>query len=95
MQKAPPPLAKLKQEAASIRAKMPLDAYTSYEAGADLGEAFWGRMLELIYSGHEDLAWQYFDWAWNPRKKGKENFRKDFEKQLASSEFYRMFQASK
>ncbi|HLM61130.1 MAG TPA: emp24/gp25L/p24 family protein [Pyrinomonadaceae bacterium] len=95
MQKAAPPLAKLKQEAASFRAKMPLDAYTSYEAGADLGEAFWGRMLELIYSGHEDLAWQYFDWAWNPRKKGKENFRKDFEKQLASSEFYRMFQASK
>ncbi len=95
MQKPAPPLAKLKQEAAAIRTKMPLDAYVGDTEGGNFDEAFWGRMLDLIYTGHEDLAWQYFDWAWNPKKKGKEIFKQDFEKQLAGSEFYQMFLASK
>jgi hypothetical protein len=95
MEKPAPSLAKLKREAAAIRAKMPLDAYVGGEEGGNFDEAFWGTMLELIYSGHEDLAWQYFDWAWNPKKKGKEIFKKDFEKQLSNSKFYRMFLENK
>lgn len=96
MEKPAPPLAKLKREAAAIRAKMPLDAYQSDEdGGGTFDKAFWGRMLELIYSGHEDLAWQYFDWAWNPKKEGKDNFKRDFKAKLASSEFYQMFLTSK
>lgn len=95
MRKPAPALAALKKEAADIRAKMPPDAYTGDEAGGTFDESFWGRMLDLIYTGHEDLAWQYFDWAWNPKKAGKEIFKKDFEKQLAGSKFYQMFLTGK
>lgn len=94
MQKTAPNAVKLKQEAAAVRRKMPLDPYIAGE-GASFEDIFWGRMLDLIYSGHEDLAWQFFDAAWNPKKKGKELFRQDFKKQLENSPFYKMYLESK
>ncbi|MDQ6788722.1 MAG: emp24/gp25L/p24 family protein [Acidobacteriota bacterium] len=94
MQKPAPNLVKLKQEAATVRRKMPPDTYIA-EKGASFGDIFWSKMLDLIYSGHEDLAWQYFDLAWNPKKKGKELFKQDFKNQLSNSKFYRMYLESK
>ena len=51
----------------------------------DFQEAFWSEMLDLIYTGHEPLAWQYFDMAWPAKKPGKEKFKADFKEALAES----------
>jgi len=49
---------------------------------------FWGRMLDLIYTGHEDLAWKYFDEVWPPSKLGQALFVRDFKKQLSESRYW-------
>lgn len=51
---------------------------------------FWGPMLELIYTGHEDLAWQFLDLVWPPQKQGKALFIRDFNKQLLESQYWKM-----
>jgi hypothetical protein len=42
-------------------------------------------MLDLIYTGNEQTAWQYFEMVWPPKRQGKELFLKDFKAQLAES----------
>ena len=54
---------------------------------------FWDTMLDLIYTGHEELAWQYLDMVWPTRKLGKEIFIKDFKDQLAQSRFWQLIQS--
>jgi len=51
---------------------------------------FWGPMLDLIYTGHEDLAWQFLDVVWPPQKQGKALFIRDFNKQLLESAYRQM-----
>ena len=88
MKKPPPTPAKLKRDAAAMKAKINLNPYTSPEDNFnDWEEPFWSDMLDLIYSGHEDLAWQYFDLVWPEKKKGKEKFRSDFIEQLAHATY--------
>jgi hypothetical protein len=48
----------------------------------------WGTMLDLIYSGHEDVAWKFLDTAWPPKLQGKDNFARDFHVQLAKSPYW-------
>ena len=48
----------------------------------------WGVMLDLIYSGHADLAYQFFDMAWLPDAPGKEEFIKDFRTRLSTSPYW-------
>jgi hypothetical protein len=59
--------------------------------------ALWNFMLDLIYTGNGDLAWKMFDEAWPDGTKGwcldsgevtKEEFLRDFRKQLASSPYW-------
>lgn len=84
MKKAAPTLAKLKRDAATMKAKINLNPYISPEDNFnDWEEPFWSDMLDLIYTGHEDLAWQYFDLVWPAKKQGKEKFLSDFKEQLA------------
>jgi hypothetical protein len=84
MKKPAPSPAKLKQTAAATRAKLNLHPYTSPDDNFnDFEEPFWGEMLDLIYTGHEDLAWQYFAMVWPAKKPGKEKFLADFKEQLA------------
>lgn len=83
MKKPPPRLAALKSKARAARGKISLDAYTEDEG--NFAEAFWDEMLDLIYTGNEPLAWQYFDLVWPAQKPGKEIFLADFKKQLAES----------
>jgi hypothetical protein len=88
MKKPAPTLAKLKRDAAAAKSKINLNPYISPEDNFnDWAEPFWGYMLDLIYTGHEDLAWQYFDLVWPARKKGKEKFRADFKEQLAMTAY--------
>jgi len=51
---------------------------------------FWGPMLDLIYTGHEDLAWQFLDLVWPPQKPGKAIFIRDFKKQLLERQYWKM-----
>jgi hypothetical protein len=83
MRKPPPSLAKLKSKARAARLRINSNPYT--EVGMDFEEAFWDQMLDLIYTGHEDLAWQYFDLVWPAGKPGKNKFLADFNEQLAES----------
>ena len=84
MRKPAMSLAKLKRDAVAAKAKINLNPYTSPEENFnDWEEPFWGYMLDLIYSGREDQAWQYFDLVWPAKKKGKEKFLADFKEQLA------------
>ena len=88
MKKPAPTLAKLKRDAAAMRVTVNLNPYTSPEDNFnDWKEPFWSEMLDLIYTGHEDLAWQYFDMVWPTKKKGKQKFLADFREQLALSTY--------
>jgi hypothetical protein len=88
MKKPAPTLAKLKRDAAAMKAKINLNPYTSPEDNFnDWQEPFWAEMLDLIYTGYEDLAWQYFDLVWPAKKKGKQKFLADFKEQLALSTY--------
>lgn len=48
----------------------------------------WGYMLDLIYSGNEQVAWDFFDQAWPPSIPGKKEFLDDFRKQLSTSRYW-------
>jgi hypothetical protein len=47
-------------------------------------------MLDLIYTGNEELAWQFLDLVWPPQKQGKALFIRDFKKKLLESEYWKM-----
>ncbi len=83
MKKPAPTMARLKAKARAASRKISNKPYT--EMGMDFEEAFWGEMLDLIYTGHEKLAWQYFDMVWPAKKPGKEKFKADFDQALAES----------
>lgn len=48
----------------------------------------WRTMLELIYTGHPARAAAFLDQAWPPDLAGKEQFRRDFTKQLHTSRYW-------
>jgi hypothetical protein len=87
MKKPAPSLASLSRKAARYRAKMDLKPFTSPDDNFNEMEPFWGDMLDLIYSGHEKLAWQFFDMVWPIKKPGKEKFLNDFKQQLSLSAY--------
>ncbi len=94
MKKPAPSLAVLKQKAAKAKKEMDLKPYEGAE-NADFLYAFWGDMLDLMYSGNETAAWQYFDLVWDSRKPGKEKFKQDFLNKLSDSEYWQMMRESK
>jgi hypothetical protein len=51
---------------------------------------FWGPVLNLIYTGHEELAWQFLDLVWPSQKQGKALFIRDFKRQLLESSYWKM-----
>jgi hypothetical protein len=88
MKKPAPSLAVLKRMATAAKAKINLKPYTSPDDNFnDFDEAFWGEMLDLIFTGHEDLAWEYFDMVWPAKKPGKAKFLADFKHQLSQSAY--------
>jgi len=56
---------------------------------AEIPPALWGTMLDLIYAGHQDAAWQFLDETWPHQVAGKERFKPDFIKQLKQSPYSR------
>jgi hypothetical protein len=52
----------------------------------------WGEMLNLIYTGHSDIAWRFLDQAWPAKEPGKTEFLSDFRAQLAKSPYWLQIQ---
>jgi hypothetical protein len=48
----------------------------------------WETMLDLIYSGNANTAWNLFHEAWPPAIQGKDKFLKEFRKQLGGSVYW-------
>jgi len=48
----------------------------------------WGTMLNLIYTGHSELAWRFVSDAWMPVRTPKKTFLRDFCGQLARSPYF-------
>ncbi|MBK9118782.1 MAG: hypothetical protein IPM18_04160 [Phycisphaerales bacterium] len=57
-------------------------------SGSRPAPLFWGRMLDLIYGGHADLAEELFRLGWPPEIPGKHEFRADFDRTLRSSRYW-------
>jgi hypothetical protein len=51
---------------------------------------FWGIMLDLIYSGHADLAWKFCDESWPGSASAKEQFLRSFRSQLSKSPYWKV-----
>lgn len=49
--------------------------------------ALWGTLLDLIYTGHPDLAWIFLNASWGRSVQEKEEFRREFLAQLAKSPY--------
>ncbi|MFH1748846.1 MAG: hypothetical protein ABIG44_17570 [Planctomycetota bacterium] len=49
---------------------------------------YWAEMLELIFIGHEALAWRFAEEAWPKNQPGKEEFLERFRRQLAESPYW-------
>ena len=93
MKKAAPSSAVIKQKAAKAKKDIDLTPYTG-EENSNFINAFWGEILDLIYSGNETAAWQYFDLVWDKRKPGKEKFKNDFLQKLNESQYWQQMKES-
>ena len=80
MQKAAPAAAELERHSREVR-----------EAGQwqtrRVPPALWATMLDLIYTGHPDLAWSFLNSSWGRTSEEKEEFRREFLAQLAKSPY--------
>jgi len=48
------------------------------ETDCDVPVALWKNMLDMMYTGHPDLAWTLLDQSWSTTPKGNAAFVKDF-----------------
>lgn len=55
---------------------------------AGIPPAMWSNMLDLIYTGNGDKAWEFFDRVWRTGVKGKKEFRAAFTATLESSPYW-------
>ena len=100
MKKNPPNLAILKNRARIAKSLLSSNPYLGedvegselYKENANFDTVFWSEMLDLLYSGNDQLAWQYLDLVWPPEKRGRDIFLIDFRKKLSESPFWRMIQ---
>jgi hypothetical protein len=70
MRQTPPPAEQLTRTGAEVR-------NGEWEEGSP-PPLLWGTMLDLIYTGHSDLAWKFLDAAWIPKQTGKTKFPTTF-----------------
>ncbi|MFQ5795840.1 MAG: LysM peptidoglycan-binding domain-containing protein [Candidatus Bipolaricaulia bacterium] len=84
MRKPAPDITQLEERAQQIR-----ETWKTVGPPSDL----WGYMLDLVYTGHADLAWLFFEMAWPPGFPGKEEFLSDFRAKLSESPYWPEIQA--
>lgn len=56
--------------------------------GGSVPPAYWAVLLNLIYHGHEPLAWRFADQAWPDGRPGKDAFLDAFRAQLGRSPYW-------
>ena len=61
---------------------------------AAIPPSLWAAMLDLIYQGHQDAAWQFMNQAWPPSVGGKARFKRDFIAQLRRSPYAKSIMAT-
>jgi hypothetical protein len=81
MNKPPPPEAHLAAEAKQVH-----DELARRQTFVDYTPLWW-MMLELIYSGHPQLGYEFLDRAWPEALAGKDEFRREFDQNLALSPY--------
>ena len=54
----------------------------------DMDPELWRVMLDLIYSGHMEQAWDFMEAGWQPGRDGLEAFRRDFTCTLQASPWW-------
>ena len=59
-----------------------------YGCSVPIPKRLWEIMLDLVYSGNAELAWQVFDRAWMPGTSGKEEALKAFRSELEKSPYW-------
>jgi hypothetical protein len=89
MKKPAPSASELDKISARTKAVLEkLGEYPSDDFSSSQPSELWGTMLDLIYIGHADLAYKFFDATWPPTLSGKEQFLNDFREQLAKSPYW-------
>ena len=53
-----------------------------YDEETCLPSSVWSYMLDLMFAGHPDEAYDFLNQVWPEGKAGKSNFIHDFERQL-------------
>jgi len=94
MRKPVPPSSVLKkriEEAAAGLRK--IKEYLNDDPYGQAPSILWGTMLDLMYSGHADVARAFFDQAWPEGVPGKQRFLSDFRGQLAKSPYWSVIRA--
>jgi hypothetical protein len=56
---------------------------------ANVSPQLWGTMLDLIYTGHRILAWQFLETVWPKNVGGKEAVVDDFIAQLKKRPYWK------
>lgn len=79
-----PPLPQLRARADEIRCQ----GWRSHRIPQEL----FGTALDLMYSGHEDLGWQFIGWAWKPDVPLDEELLKELHERLAQSRYWGQLQ---
>ena len=55
--------------------------------GGNPPPALWGTALDLMFSGHPELGWQFLELAWPENQEGYERFLGEFRQQLLKSPY--------
>jgi hypothetical protein len=77
----------LSEQMAKIKAGTKNTPGTSWPK-ADISPQLWGTMLDLIYTGHRILAWQFLDMMWPKNVGGQDKFFDDFVAQMRKSPYW-------
>jgi len=86
MRKPLPPQKEFQQKTESVRSE-------SWPTEGQPPSSLWGHMLDLIYQGNTEAAWQFFESAWLESQPGKAQFLKEFQEELAGSPYWSEIQA--
>lgn len=88
MRKPAPTTAALRAQADELRHEFEPDGYLDGNDRWQAPPALWGAMLDLIYTGHVDAAWQLCDEVWPADWPGKPVFQREFMEELATSPYF-------
>lgn len=78
----------LRKRAAAIRTNEYWLRQLAVDSSALPPADLWGEMIDLIYTGHADLAWQFFRDAWPDERPGRDMFLVDFIAQLTQCQYW-------